>query len=121
MISITLLGKPITKKNSMRIISCGGRPRLIQSKAYLQYEQDCLRQITGLMRKNIGVPMIVSCMYWLKDKRIPDLLNLLQATADILEKAEVINNDKDIQSFDGSRIAGVDRDNPRVEITIKTI
>jgi len=53
------------------------------------------------------------------DKRIPDLLNLLQATADILEKARVIDNDKDIVSFDGSRITGIDKLNPRTEITIE--
>lgn len=52
------------------------------------------------------------------DKRVPDLINLLQATCDILEKARVIDNDKDIISFDGSRIIGVDKVNPRCEITI---
>ena len=55
------------------------------------------------------------------DKRRPDLLNLEQATADILEKARVIENDKNIVSFDGSRIAGIDKANPRVEIIIETI
>jgi len=49
------------------------------------------------------------------------LLNLLQATADILEKAGIIDNDKNIRSFDGSRIAGVDRDRPRVEINIEVV
>ena len=53
------------------------------------------------------------------DKRIPDLLNLLQATADILEKARVIDNDKDIVSFDGSMIMWIDKANPRTEITIE--
>ena len=49
----------------------------------------------------------------------PDLTNLLQATADILEKARVIENDKNIVSFDGSKIAGIDKANPRCEITIE--
>ena len=53
------------------------------------------------------------------DKRRPDLLNLEQATADILEKARVIENDKNIVSFDGSRIAGIDKENPRTEIIIE--
>ena len=53
------------------------------------------------------------------DRRVPDLINLLQATADILEKARVIEDDKNIISFDGSRIIGVDKENPRVEIEIE--
>jgi Holliday junction resolvase RusA-like endonuclease len=51
-------------------------------------------------------------------KAFPDLANLLEATCDILEKAEVIDNDKNIISFDGSRIMGKDKDNPRVEIEL---
>ena len=54
-------------------------------------------------------------------KARPDLLNLEQATADILEKARVIENDKNIVSFDGSRIAGIDKANPRAGIIIETI
>jgi Holliday junction resolvase RusA-like endonuclease len=48
----------------------------------------------------------------------PDLIGVLQATCDILEKAGVIFNDRDITTFDGSRIVGVDKQNPRVEIEI---
>jgi len=49
----------------------------------------------------------------------PDLMGLYQATADILQKAGIIKNDRDIVSFDGSRIAGIDSGNPRVEIEIE--
>jgi len=56
----------------------------------------------------------------------PDLLNLEQATADIISKKDkakqcvgVIENDRDIVSFDGSRIMGKDKLNPRVEIFIE--
>jgi Holliday junction resolvase RusA-like endonuclease len=54
------------------------------------------------------------------DRRRPDLLGLLQATADILEKAQIIDNDRNVVSFDGSRIMGVDKRNPRVEIEIES-
>jgi len=118
-IEITLLGKPITKKNSMQIISCGGRPRLIQSKAYLAYEKDCLKQIP--FRETIEAKIEVSCQYWLKDKRKTDLTNLLAATHDILQKARIIEDDALIVSVDGSRIVGVDKVNPRVEILIKAV
>ena len=53
------------------------------------------------------------------DKRSqPDLNNLTEATADILEKAGIVANDNLIVSWDGSRNMGVDKDRPRVEIEI---
>lgn len=121
MIEITLLGKPITKKNSMQIISCGGRPRLIQSKAYRQYESDCLKQLPNIVWPPLTINMQVTCIYYLKDKRKTDLTNLLAATHDILQKANVIEDDALIVSVDGSRIMGVDKVNPRVEILIKAV
>jgi Holliday junction resolvase RusA-like endonuclease len=119
---ITLYGKPITKKNSMQIISCGGRPRLIQSKAYREYEKDCLKQIWGIEPfSTIDVKMQVECLYYLKDRRKTDLTNLLAASHDILQKAGIIEDDALIVSLDGSRIVGVDKDNPRVEIEIREV
>jgi Holliday junction resolvase RusA-like endonuclease len=35
-----------------------------------------------------------------------------------MEKAGIYNNDRDIASYDGSRIAGIDKENPRAEIFI---
>lgn len=65
-------------------------------------------------------PVRVKARYWMPDRRSwPDLLGLLQATCDILEKAKIIRNDRDVVSFDGSGIAGVDKENPRVEIEIE--
>ena len=61
----------------------------------------------------------LQALYYMPTKFRPDLTNLLQATCDILEKARVIENDKNIVSFDGSRIAGVDKANPRTEIIIE--
>ena len=132
-IKITLQGRPVTKKNSQRMVVAGnGRRFLIQSKQYLQYEKDCLWQIKGQLTalslqrrlpKPVLFPIIgeisLQILYYMPDKRRPDLLNLEQATADILEKARVIENDKNIVSFDGSRIVGIDKANPRTEIVIE--
>ena len=53
------------------------------------------------------------------DKRSwPDLVSLLQATSDILTKAKIIDDDKWIVHYDGSRIVGVDKAEPRAEIGI---
>ena len=119
--NITLIGRPITKKNHQQIVVSGnGRRFVIQSKAYRQYEKDCLKQLMYLYKgKTIEGQLSMKCLYYMPTKARPDLLNLEQATADILEKAKVIENDKNIYSFDNSRIMGVDKLNPRCEILLE--
>ena len=119
---IVLTGRPITKKNSQVIARNrgSGRPYVLQSEQYRQYEQDCLKQLMACRARFAG-PVRLLCLYWMPDRRRPDLLGLLQATADILEKAQIIDNDRNVVSFDGSRIAGVDRENPRVEIEVEGV
>jgi len=121
MLTITLYGAPVTKKNSQQIVfnPKTGKPFVIQSERYRQYERDCLLQIaTNSRHLHQGEPLAVQCIYFPPDRRKRDLTNLLAATHDILQKAEVIQDDSCIQSLDGSRIAAPDKLNPRVEITI---
>lgn len=117
-IDIVFKGRPTTKKNSGRIISKSGKPIIISSEAYMNYEESCLWQLAG---KKLHVPgiVVVECKYYLPNKRgWPDLVGLLQATSDILTKAGVIDDDKWICSYGESCIAGIDKENPRVEIRI---
>ena len=114
---ITLYGQPITKKNHMQIITCAGRPRLIQSKKYREYEKDCLSQL--IKTETLKTQLHIKCLYWLETARKTDLTNLLAATHDILQKAEIIEDDALIKSVDGSRIMGKDKYTPRVEIFIE--
>ena len=99
-----------------------GKPFIIQSKQYLAYEKDCLQQLKYLYCfPTITGQLSMKALYYMPTKARPDLLNLLQASADILEKAKVIENDKNIYSFDSSRIMGIDKHNPRVEIEIEEV
>ena len=117
-IDITLKGRPATKKNSGRIISRNGKPIIIPSKAYKNYEDACMWQLTGKKLHISGI-IVVECKYYLPNKRSwPDLIGLLQATSDILTKAKVIDDDKWICSYGDSCIAGIDKENPRAEIRI---
>lgn len=117
-IDITLKGRPATKKNSGRIISRNGKPIIIPSEAYKNYEDACMWQLAGKKLHVSGI-IVVECKYYLPNKRSwPDLIGLLQATSDILTKAKVIDDDKWICSYGNSCIAGVDKDNPRAEIRI---
>lgn len=118
-IFLTILGSPITKKNSQMIIMAGKRPCIIQSKAYRIYEKMAKQQIALLgAREPISGPVSVKCLYFLATTRTPDLCNLMAATHDVLEKCGLIFDDEQIKSVDGSRIMGKDLQ-PRVEIIIQ--
>jgi len=114
-------GRPITKKNSSRIIinARTKRPMVIPSPQYKEYEQAALWHLKQYVGPTFGGPVRVRALYWLPDRRSrPDLLGLEEATADILEAAGIVANDRMIVSWDGSRIAGYDKERPRVEIEI---
>jgi len=115
--SIVIPGQPASKKNSQIVRCINGKPLLLQSKAYRAYEKAALKALMEYQGKRVSGPVEVTVHYWLKDNRRPDLNNLMAATADILEKAGVISNDRDIVSWDGSRIMGTSP-NPRAEIIL---
>lgn len=119
---ITLFGRPITKKNSSRIVKCGDFHKIIPSKAYIAYEKDCLMQITGKFKKKLDGKYNLKCLYFMPTRHRVDLVNLLEATCDILVAADVIadDNSKIIVSHDGSRVL-YDKDNPRVEIYLNEV
>jgi len=122
MITWIIDGAPRTKKNSMVRTRYG----LIQGKTYREYEKAALWQLQGQKAKKhfgpedrIETGARLQVRYWLQNRKgFPDLLGLLQATADILEKAGIIENDSFFVDFDGSLIAGIDPDWPRAEINI---
>lgn len=117
---LVISGRPITKKNSSRVVRNRGRVSVLPSGAYEEYELSALRQL--LPKRNqcyVGGVVSVTFRYYMQNKRSwPDLVNLLQATSDILTKAGIIDDDKWIADYDDSCIVGVDKGNPRVEITI---
>ena len=114
---------PRTKKNDMRIIknSRTGRPMVIQSPKYIEYEQNA----GWFLRKPpvpISKPVNVKCTFYRDSERRVDLTNLLEAVDDILVKYKVLADDnfKIIAGHDGSRVF-VDKKKPRTEIEISEI
>ena len=109
------------KKNSQQIIinKATGRPMIIQSKRYREYEKECGWFIQGKGEK-INDPVTVKCLFYMPTKRRVDLTNLLNAILDILVKYEVIADDNSniVYSVDGSRVL-YDKENPRTEVTIE--
>lgn len=116
-----IYGQPITKKNSQKIITnrSTGRPMIMPSQQYRDYEKASARQIVP-PDSPIEGPVNVKCIYYKQNARKCDLTNLLEATHDILVKNKVLADDNSdvICSLDGSRVY-IDRDDPRVEITIE--
>lgn len=117
---IVIYGQPRTKKNSSQIAFKGNKRVILPSKAFKEYEKVALMQLARVHA--VHGPIAVRCRYYLQNRaHWPDLVGLLQATSDILQAAGVIDDDKYIVNYDGSMIAGIDRDRPRAEITIQPV
>lgn len=131
-------GAPRTKKNSSDIISipkkgssrcgaCGHRPgfpKIMPSKAYRQWEGAALVQVVDIKRKlrALGVefpilgPVSVEALFY-RERNDGDSCGYYQSVGDMLQAAEIIADDRQIEDWDGSRRLK-SADNPRVEIFI---
>lgn len=110
---------PRTKKNNMRIIYSKGRPILLPSEKYVQFEKDCQPYLEPL---NIDYPVNVKAIYHRPDRRRVDLCNLHEALCDVLVKYSVVKDDNCniIYSMDGSKVI-YDKDNPGIELCIEEV
>ena len=114
---------PITKKNSQQIVynKAVNRSFIIPSKQFREYELNCGLYLM-YAKKGIDHPVNIKCVYYMKTKRKVDLVNLQEATLDVLVKYGVIKDDNSniVVSMDGSRV-DYDKDNPRTEIWIEDL
>lgn len=115
-VTFTIPLRPVTKKNSQRIVVIKGKPMILPSKAYTEYEHDAMYFLRPL---GIDYPVNVKAIYYMPTRRRVDLINLHEALHDILVKAGTLTDDNSniIVSTDGSRVM-YDKDNPRTEIEI---
>lgn len=119
MIRFTIKVPPITKKNSQQIVYAGGRPRIIPSKAYKQYEKDAQWFIPHPL---IDYPVNVKALFYMPTRRRVDLVNLQEALLDVMVKYNCIEDDnsKIVVSMDGSRVL-YDKENPRTVVEIMEV
>lgn len=119
MIRFTIPLAPISKKNSQQILinQATGKPFVMPSKAFRQYENAALWYIPRKVHINCAVN--VQCLFFMPTRRKVDLTNLLEAIDDIMVKAGLLEDDNFtiIQSHDGSRVF-YDKAKPRTEICI---
>lgn len=122
-----ILGSPRTKKNHGRRIKRGARVYSVPSEAAVAWESSAIAQLKRHWHAppaNQAWPVTVRALVY-RDRASGDLVGYLQAIGDALQGGHgknkipcVLTDDKQIQSWDGSRLL-IDRANPRVEITIE--
>ena len=119
---------PPSKKNSQKIVAFGGHAALVASDTYKQATERAVPQLVEQFERQTDpmmcayiAPIRMQCifhvLYKSTDKNSPDLPNLLHAPADWLQPekrneegrvtsmgANVILNDRQIVSVDGSRV-----------------
>lgn len=113
---------PVSKKNSQQILTNPktGRPFIMPSKKYKQYEKDSLPFIPK--GEKIDYPVNVKCLFYMPTRRQCDLVNMQESILDVMVKAGLLADDnyKIVQSMDGSRVL-YDKENPRTEVYITEV
>lgn len=119
--TFTIPVKPVTKKNSQRIVQAKGRAFIVPSLAYKAYETQAMKWIPRL-EKPIDYPVEIECRFFMPTKHRVDLTNLLEAIDDVLVGANFIKDDCStiLVSHDGSRVF-YDKDNPRTEVSVREV
>ena len=120
--NFTIPIEPKTKKNSQQIIMVKGRPLIMPSKQYKQYEKEACQYLMFTGAEPIDYAVNVECHFYMKTRRKCDLTNLLEAIDDVLVKAGVLADDNYtiIESHDGSRVH-YDKEFPRTEVIIREV
>uniref|UniRef100_A0A6M3L6Q1 Uncharacterized protein n=1 Tax=viral metagenome TaxID=1070528 RepID=A0A6M3L6Q1_9ZZZZ len=107
-IELTIRGRPVVLKNSKQLIVINGRRIIKSSKAVEAYQHKAIAAACASWgnRPPIAMPVnlaIRSCGAWKRtSKSLPDASNLYQMPEDILEAAGVLENDRQIESHNGS-------------------
>jgi Holliday junction resolvase RusA-like endonuclease len=115
-VRLCILGAPRTKKNSNRLVPARGRQFVLPSAAFERYRNEALPQLVDAAAPTLRQPVNCRALVY-RDANRGDLIGYLQGLADLLEEADVVENDRLIVGWDGSRMF-VDRERPRVEIVL---
>jgi len=108
-------GEPASAKNQRRIVSVGGKPRLIKSAKALAYCKEFQRQSpSGL--ELIDGDVAVRCDVWYASRR-PDL-SCMDLLMDLLQGV-AYKNDRSVRA--SMSLWNLDRENPRTRIRVRKI
>lgn len=113
---------PTSKKNSQQIVYPKGRkPVVVQSKTYKEYEKAC-KQFMPKMDEPISTPVNVEAVFYRKDRRRVDLVNLQGALLDCMVKYGVLADDNRniVFTMNNSKVL-YDKIAPRTEVLITEV
>ena len=121
---ITIMGELYSSKNSKQIINRGGRSYLIPSSQYNTHLKPLQKQLF-LYRynwkreiENACKPLKVAFKIYRKTKRRFDYINIIQGLADEMVRAGWLVDDNADEFIPVFEPYEVDKDKPRVEISI---
>lgn len=120
----------IPTKGSRRCPVCGkmpGFPKIIPSDAHAAWHEAAMQQLLGikaeLARRGLTLPITglvnVEALFY-QDVDRADAVGLYESLGDLLQDAQVIGNDRQVASWDGSQRLR-DGARPRVEVYITVI
>ena len=115
---LVLFGAPRTKKNHGFRTKQGHQ---MPSAAYSAWDRMAQLRLAKWRAKtriyvSVGIPVNVRALFY-RESLVGDAVGFYQALADTLEKGGIVENDRLIVSWDGSRLLK-DKQNPRVEVEI---
>ena len=128
--TITIEGAPRTKKNSGRLVRGGrkqtGRQRLIPSKAFEEWNTSAQMQLAKWRSERrpdmapVSFPIrreVNCCATIWREADTGDAVGYYQAIADALQEARIVENDRLVVSWDGSRLQK-SKERPHVHILL---
>lgn len=121
---IVIFGELYSSKNSKRIVRFGDKMALISSKAYLSSVKPIEQQLVLNRYKwlkeieNVPKPLKIAFKIYRRTHRRADYTNLLQGLADLMVKCGWLIDDNMDEFLPVFIPYEVDKNNPRVEISI---
>lgn len=118
-IEFTIPSEPATKKTSQRVVRAGRRMRIIPSERTISWTATARTFMQFAMRGRPPLTGLVAVTYRFYRRRDVADLGGLEAALDDALQGPIIENDRQIVQRVSERL--VDRENPRVEVTVVTL
>lgn len=120
-LSITLAGDVPSKKNSKRVVRAGSRTVVLPSAAHEAWRERALWAAKGKAAP-VATPAAAWITVYPSTARRADLTNKAESVMDLLVELGVLPDDDWFSVPAVSlRLGGVDRANPRAEVTVESI
>ena len=124
-ITVIVPGAPRTKKNRGKIWKRGSRTVIRPAEPWLRWRDAVAGEgvlVNGKRHWGVSPTLLPTgdwnaAAHFYRDRAAGDAVGYYQGVADVLEELGVVANDRQLVSWDGSRLF-VDRANPRVELTL---